>query len=350
MQFAGRSIALADLPALSGAPVVRGLYRESVNDFVVEEDLGFTPEGTGSHAWLWVEKVGLSTDEAANRLANRFGISRKEVGYAGKKDTHARTRQWFSLPAQPGMAEGALDPALTILEVTANARKLKIGQLAGNRFQLRLTLETQDSLDARLSLMQTQGIANYFGPQRFGRQGQNLSDARRLCARDPAGRRRLHPKDGMAASAARSAAFNAIVAARYEAGLGLSVEPNDVVIFTGRGSQFAAGAADLEDVEARIASGELSPTAPMPGRASQTGAQQAAFERAILEQDPLTAWMDGVFASEERRAVRVIPKQLVWTQMGTTLELSFWLPRGSFATAVLHELGTFSESHARTTS
>jgi len=60
--------------------------------------------------------------------------------------------------------------------------------------------------------------------------------------------------------------------------------------------------------------------------------------------------MDGVFASEERRAVRVIPKQLVWTQMGTTLELSFWLPRGSFATAVLHELGTFSESHARTTS
>ncbi len=348
--FGDRSVLLADLPPLLGPPVTTGEYRASVDDFVVQEDLGFVPEGDGSHAWLWVEKVGVSTDEAANRLALRFGVSRKDMGYAGKKDTFARTMQWFSMPMSTAIVAGPIDAAVTVLKVSANARKLKIGQLAGNWFELRLHIADASSVDARLARMQTEGIANYFGPQRFGKHGQNLSQARRLAARDPEGRRRLHPKEGMAASAARSAAFNAIVAQRIALGHPLQVEVGETVIFTGRGSQFLVDASDLPDVARRVAEGELSPTAPMPGRMSQTGAKQRAFEDRIIATDVLAAWMHGVFPSEERRAIRVIPKELVWQHIGTTLELRFWLPRGSFATAVLHELGLFSESHARITS
>lgn len=350
MYFGDCSVLLDDLPPLLGPPVTTGEYRASVDDFVVQEDLGFVPDGDGSHAWLWVEKVGVSTDEAANRLALRFGVSRKDIGYAGKKDTFARTRQWFSMPMTTGLVEGPIDAAVSVVQVSANARKLKIGQLAGNWFELRVRTADPSSVDARLTRMQTEGIANYFGPQRFGKQGQNLMQARRLAARDPEGRRRLHPKEGMAASAARSAAFNAIVAQRILLGHPLQVEAGETVIFTGRGSQFQVGPSELSDVMKRIGEGELSPTAPMPGRMSQTGVAQRAFEDRIMATDALTAWMRGVFPSEERRAIRVIPKELVWQQMGTTLELRFWLPRGSFATAVLHELGSFSESHARITS
>lgn len=350
IRFGERSVALADLPPLLGPPVTAGVYRKSVDDFVVREDLGFIPEGVGSHAWLWVEKVGISTDEAANRLARHFAVSRKDVGYAGKKDTFARARQWFSLPMSAQVVTGPVDAAVTVREVSANARKLKVGQLAGNWFELRLEVQAEAQVDRRLQQMQTEGVANYFGPQRFGKQGQNLMQARRMASRDPDGRRRLHPKEGMAASAARSAAFNAILAKRVEMGLGLSVAAGDTVVFTGRGSHFRVEEASLADVTQRISLGELSPTAPMPGRMSQTGAAQQAFEDGVLETDPLASWMRGVFPSEERRAIRVIPKELVWQQMGTTLELHFWLPRGSFATAVLHELGSFSESHARITS
>ena len=84
-----------------------------------------------------------------------------------------------------------------------------------------------------------------FGLQRFGRSGSNLEAARRLARRDPAGRRRLHPKDGMAASAARSAGFNAIVAARLRQNRWLEVTTGDAVALAGRGSHFMVSDSEL---------------------------------------------------------------------------------------------------------
>jgi tRNA pseudouridine13 synthase len=89
----------------------------------------------------------------------------------------------------------------------------------------------------------------------------------------------------------------------------------------------------------------------MAGRQSKTSIEQAAFERSILATDPeLYEWMTGVFRDEDRRAVRLLPKQLEATVSENTLELSFWLPKGSFATAVLNELGNLQEAHARSAS
>lgn len=349
MHYGTRPIGLLQLPRWHGEPVLQGTYRERPEDFVVEEILGYRPAGEGPHWWLWVEKRGISTDEACARLSASLGVSRKEIGYAGKKDTHAITRQWFSVPATGREPKpGALDSAVAILDVSANARKLKVGQLQGNQFSIRLSVEAIGSIEARCQAIVADGVPNYFGLQRFGRNGSNLAAARHLAARDPAGRKRLHPKDGMAASAARSAGFNAIVAARIESGGWLQVDCDEAVMFGSGGSQFLADAHTLSSVRSRVEAGELHPSAPLGGRASRTGPLQAAAERELLAGDAqLWPWLQGVFAKEERRAVRVMPEALQWHLGDGTLELTFTLPRGCFATAVLNELGPCHEYDAR---
>jgi tRNA pseudouridine13 synthase len=88
----------------------------------------------------------------------------------------------------------------------------------------------------------------------------------------------------------------------------------------------------------------------MAGKQSKTSVRQAESEAMVLGTDPeLLDWMRGVFRDEDRRAVRLLPKHLEAERSGNTLELSFWLPKGSFATALLNELGILQEAHARTT-
>lgn len=349
--YGSQPIDLASLPKAHGAAVFEGGYRAEPADFVVTEDLGFEPEGSGPHYWILIRKIGISTEEACARIAEISKTSRKDLGYAGKKDTHAIATQWISLPETAHIEEGPVDQQLEVLRVSRNQRKLKIGQLAGNRFQLRLHGKLIADLDERIGLIRRLGVPNYFGLQRFGRSGSNLDSARRLARRDPTGRRRLHPKDGMAASAARSAGFNAIVAAHLSAERWLTVSVGDVVSLSGRGSHFSVTETELASIETRIDSGELDPTAPMAGRQTKTSPEQATVESTILETDPeLIDWMRGVFRDEERRATRLLPKQLEAEVSGNTLELSFWLPKGSFATALLNEIGNLQETYARTAS
>ena len=346
--YGSQSIDLVHLPKAHGEAVFAGVYRTEVSDFVVTEDLGFELAGTGPHLWALIRKRGISTEEATSRLAQVSKTSRKDLGCAGKKDTHAVATQWISLPETAVIEEGVIDESLEVLRLTRNQRKLRIGQLAGNRFEIRLHGSTVGDFEERIKLIATEGVPNYFGPQRFGRSGSNLETARCLARRDPTGRRQLHPKDGMAASAARSAGFNAVVAARLRQSRWLEVKMGDAVALAGRGSHFMVSDSELEAVRDRIVTGDLDPTAPMAGRQTKTSIEQAAFECSILKIDPeLFTWMTGVFRDEERRAVRFLPKQLEAEGSGHTLELSFWLPKGSFATTLFNELGNLQEAHAR---
>ncbi len=345
--YGNRSIELSRLPRGHGVPVFEGVYRAEPSDFVVMEDLGFEPGGSGPHIWALIRKVGISSEEACSRLGQATKTSRKDLGYAGKKDTHAISTQWISLPDSAQIDVGPIDSALEVLRFSRNQRKLKIGQLAGNHFQLRLYGVVISDLGERLKAISSIGVPNYFGLQRFGRSGFNLEKARRLARRQLVGNQRLHPRDGMAASAARSAGFNAIVAERLNEGRWLNVAVGDAVSLAGRGSHFLASEADLSSIQSRIMAGELDTTAPMAGRISKTSSEQNAFETATLQTDPeLFDWMTAIFRDEDRRAVRVLPKKLEAEVTGNTLDLSFWLPRGSFATAVLNEIGTLRELYA----
>ncbi|HCD05745.1 MAG TPA: tRNA pseudouridine(13) synthase TruD, partial [Methylophaga sp.] len=64
------------------------------------EHLPFSPEGEGSHVWLYVQKTDTNTDWLAQEIARFAGVSPVAVGYAGLKDRHAVTSQWFSVNLQ----------------------------------------------------------------------------------------------------------------------------------------------------------------------------------------------------------------------------------------------------------
>ncbi len=88
---------MANLTWLHGKPAATGVLKANPEDFVVVEDLGFTPDGEGEHLLVNIRKNGCNTQFVADYLAKFAGIHARSVSYAGLKDRHAVTEQWFCL-------------------------------------------------------------------------------------------------------------------------------------------------------------------------------------------------------------------------------------------------------------
>ena len=331
------------IPRFLGPAPARGLLRATPEDFRVDESLAFPLTGEGGHLYLHVEKRGANTEWVVRQLARRAGVRAADLGYAGLKDRHAVTRQWVSLP--PGAAGGAQDwqglegEGYRVLAAVPHPRKLRRGALAGNRFRIRLRQVEGDraALEARLRTIARRGCPNWFGAQRFGRGGGNLAGAARLFAGE-AGRVPRHLR-GLWLSAARALLFNQVLAARVEAGNWDRALEGDVFQLAGSQSCFWGEVVD-DTLRRRVAELDIHPTGPLRGR----GTGHAAGACAALEETATAVpagWREGLERAglaAERRALRVLPRDLAWHWPdGSTLELSFALPRGSFATAVLDE-------------
>ena len=202
------------MPAL-GVPVNIGMVKCYPQDFRVIEQLGFTPTGEGDHVYLFVEKRDCNTDWVANQLAKLAKLKPVDVGYAGKKDRHAVTQQWFSLhlPNQPEPDWTALPQQVTLLSRSRHQKKLKIGALSSNKFKLivRELTGSVAELEQRLICLKQQGMPNYFGGQRFGRDNQNV---RRLIEMIGQHRKVKKTQRSMYISAGRSYLFNHILQQR----------------------------------------------------------------------------------------------------------------------------------------
>ena len=335
-----RCAALAPPRAL-GAPSARALLKLEPGDFHVEEKLSFAPDGGPAHRLLRVEKTDANTLFVARVLAREAGLRPHDVGFAGLKDRRAVATQWFSLPASravDGLAafEG---PGFRVLEVQAHSRKLRRGALAGNRFRI-LLRDVQGDLDEvkrRLAALAARGAPNYFGPQRFGREGANLEAVQAWLAggRLPAGRE----ERAFVLSAARSLAFNAVLASRVEAGSWERLLPGEVVNLDGSGSVFVAADIDA-DLERRCREFDVHPTGPLPGSGGVQPAEEAGqVESAALAPFvALTTALEEAGAEAARRPLRLRPGSLEYRFEDPCLELAFDLPRGAFATALLAEL------------
>ncbi|MFY0991125.1 tRNA pseudouridine(13) synthase TruD [Halomonas sp. C05BenzN] len=324
-------------------PPVAGGYRASPEDFVVEECLDFAPEGEGEHLWLWVEKRDLTTAMVARELARLCEASPREVGYSGMKDRVAVTRQWFSvqLPgraAPEALAERLAAHGIRVLDQRRHPRKLKRGVHRANRFRLRITGAAAEDprFQARWEWLCRHGVANYFGPQRFGPDGRNLLRARALLAR---GWRKRDDRDGMLLSAARSFLFNELLAARIGAGNWATPLPGEVVMLDGTASQFTVEAPDAE-LAARAGRLDLHPGGVLWGRGGSVADGEArAFEARLPERFPaLCQGLERAGVRLGRRALRLRLADPVLERGDGELWLSFALPRGGFATAVLREL------------
>ena len=336
----------ASLPRAHGTPVLSARIRVAPEDFRVDEIDGFEPEGSGEHLLLTIEKRGMNTAFAAKLIAQWAGVGEVGVGYAGLKDRHAVTVQRFSvhLPRRVAPDTAALEAHedLRLLGAAWHSRKLPRGALAGNRFVLRLrdTTGDRDAVEARLQAMAARGVPNYFGEQRFGREGDNVANALAMFA----GRRVARAQRTHLLSAARSQLFNRVLAARVETGSWDTALDGEVWMLDGSRSVF--GPLPFDDaLAARLASFDIHPSAPLWGRGELRSTDAAAaLELATLadaESLELRAGLEAAGLKQERRATRLQPRDLAWdwpAHEPGTLELRFVLPPGAYATTVLAEL------------
>jgi tRNA pseudouridine13 synthase len=293
------------------------------DDFIVTELPLQLPGGEGEHLWLDVEKNGANTAFVAQQLADAAGVQARDVGYAGLKDRHAITRQWFSIYLPKGETPDLTQlqhPEFKVHSQSRHVKKLRPGDLLGNRFCIVLRdvaggPQALQAVEANLQAVAAQGVPNYFGAQRFGFDGGNVALGRAMLAREI--RVRNPKKKGIYLSAVRSFVFNEVLALRIQQGLWGQTLPGDVMDEAGR------------------------PTGPLWGRGRVSTTEQAqALENSVAERHAsLCDGMEHAGLDQERRALVACPADMAWNwPQADQLVLTFTLPAGNYATSVLTEI------------
>ena len=304
----------------SGASATLKLLNE---DFIVTELPQQLPSGAGEHIWLDIEKNGANTAFVAQQLAEAAGVQLMDVGYAGLKDRYAITRQWFSIYLPKGETPDLTQlqhPEFKVLSQSRHVKKLRPGDLLGNRFRIVLRDVTGgpgaiEALESNLKSVASQGVPNYFGAQRFGFEGGNVEQGRAMLAREI--RVRNPKKKGIYLSAVRSFVFNEVLALRIQQGLWGKTLTGDVMDEVGQ------------------------PTGPLWGRGRVTTTDQAqALENGVAERHAtLCDGMEHAGLDQDRRALVASPVDMSWEWLqADQLALTFSLSAGNYATSVLNEL------------
>lgn len=363
------------LPQPVTPPIKQATYKNKVEDFIVNERLDLEFTGEGEHLWLHIQKSGINTAYLAKLLSEWADIPLRDVGYSGLKDRQALTTQWFSLriPKKqlPATAFAPVDikehESVIILAQHWHNKKLNRGTHRANQFIITLrdielvedsALAANEPLvEQHLATIGKTGVPNYFGPQRFGFGSNNIREALNLFAKDaskvladkaPAkkkNKRKGAPREqnSMELSAARSLIFNQILAARVRDGSWNTGLAGEVFNLDGSGSIFATEQLD-DELRARLASGDIHPTAVMWGTSNDKVTSAAAdIENDTVQHSALLLQLAiGLEQREikaQRRALRLPIADLTWHWIDEqTLVLDFTLITGSFATSVLASL------------
>ncbi|HTL50971.1 MAG TPA: tRNA pseudouridine(13) synthase TruD, partial [Planctomycetota bacterium] len=348
------------------------------DDFIVEERPAYAPSGAGTHQYLWIEKRGIDTNQAIRLLADYLRRPVRDFGVAGLKDKHAVARQHITIEHVPAERFAAFqDDRLKILSVTLHGNKLKIGHLKGNRFSITvrdLTIPAADACaraEAIFAQLRKSGLPNFYGPQRFGREGANVARAYQALTGNvlpgtlaprwggSADTSQLSPLrrgshlDTFLLNSLQSALFNAVAAERLAAGTVTRLIPGDLAFLHRNGAVFAvpdtaAVAREQPRAEAGVdgAPFEISPSGPMFGRRMTAPTADAlAIEQAVLRAWNISDDHLNSSAMREapgaRRPLRVpLENAAVEAVAGNedAYRVSFDLPAGSYATVVLNEL------------
>ena len=374
---------------LYGKPKSCGKLRSKMADFKVFEQLPFQPCGEGEHLFIHIRKTGANTVFVARQLAKYFTVKESLVSYAGLKDRFAVTEQWFGVHVPGKQVYDLSELVIEGVEVLSYARhnkKLRIGALTGNRFELTLRQVTDvEALEQRWQEIAQHGVPNYFGEQRFGINGGNIDKARALFSGTKVKDKK---KRGIYLSAARSFIFNSIVNQRIEEQRFNQIIDGDVCMLAGTQSVFAVDSVD-EILTKRYLDKDIDITAPMWG----AGELMTNGDAQIIEQQVADANQDfseglpRFGLKQERRRIRlcisetsidieesdiqkndiqetdikinIAVKELntiadtnTGIKTGTnaetsTVKLSFFLPAGCYATTVLRELIDYQDMTER---
>ncbi len=319
------SITLPTWSRAYGVPLFAARLRTVPEDFQVTEQLGWGLSGDGEHDYLWVEKTNANTEWVAQQLALYADVPVKDVGFAGLKDRHAVTQQWFSVPRWNSPNWNGLGvEGVRVADTKRHQRKLRRGAHRGNAFQIILRHDEVIAADAvvdRLTLISKEGVPNYYGEQRFGRGGGNL----RLANDWAMGKRLPRHKRSLAISTVRSFLFNEALTQRVQNSTWNHFIPGDVANLNGTGSVFDVQEID-DELRRRCDEMDIHPAGILAGEGSNIEPEiwQSALNKRRVE--PGT------------RSLRLPVRDLTCAFSETSMALAFTLDRGAFATAVLREL------------
>ncbi len=321
-----------------GPALFSAVIRSKPSEFDVTEELGFEFSADGEHDYLFVEKTNANTEWVSRQLAAHAAVASKYVGYAGLKDRYSISRQWFSIPRwnAPDWTQFAAD-GVRLLELRRHHRKLRRGAHQGNRFRivLRGALPRAGELGKRLTTVAQPGVPNYFGEQRFGRGGSNIA----LADAWANGQRLGRHKRSLAISTVRSFLFNEALDKRVREQTWNRLVAGDTVNLDGTGSIFEIDAVDNE-LQRRCREMDIHPAGALCGQGTPLSTVPAEREN----------WLDALARARVKpasRPFRIAVANLEWSTAAESLELSFTLGRGAYATAVLRELADISDK-ART--
>lgn len=322
-------MSLPDWARAHGAPLFSASIRTQVADFDVTEELGFEFSGDGEHDFLWIEKTGANTEWVSRQLAGHAEVPARDVGYAGLKDRHAVTRQWFSVPHwnAPNWDQLQVD-GVSVLDVQRHKRKLKRGVHKGNRFRIMMrgVVPNVRALEERLEIVRSTGVPNYFGEQRFGRDASNIHLANDWSA----GKRMPRHRRSIAISTARSLLFNQVLDARVRQKSWNRLLAGDVANLDGSGSVFTIDEPS-EDLIRRCREMDVHPTGVLWGE----GAAKSSVE---FGHDNWITALTNARVKAARRSLRLRVIDLHWSAGSNSVELRFGLGHGAYATSVLREI------------
>lgn len=325
-----------------GKPPLGAVFASVPEDFIVEEELGFVPDGEGEHHYWHIEKRGLTTEQMLRSIARDCRLPPASLSVAGLKDRQAVTRQWVSIHAPASVPDPALirDDSIQVLEVSRSRRKLKRGAHRGNHFRIVLRDPRGDrvAIEDRLARIRDQGVPNYFGVQRFGRHSDNIAAflAWQRGEKRPGNRF----MKSLLISSARSWLFNRVVSRRVEEGNWACAVPGDAFNLDGSQSWFLPEPAET-GLDERLDELDIHPTGPLWGAGLPPVQDRAlALEMAVSGQFPaLTDALAGKGLRQERRPLRLRVRDLHSNDAEDgSLVLEFRLDRGAYATSVLREL------------
>jgi tRNA pseudouridine13 synthase len=342
----------ADLPGIGGR------IKSVPEDFEVEEVPAYEPCGSGPFLYLWIEKRAMGAEYFNRQVAHRLGIPVGEVGTAGLKDRHAVTRQMVSVPATVEERLGQLEgDGLRLLSVNRHTNKLRPGHLHGNRFRILVREPNPDAavlLAPLVERLRTHGLPNFYGPQRFGREGETVLIGLALLRGEPPP---VSPTTGrkpnvrspflrkLALSAAQSALFNHYLGGRLADGLLRTVLAGDVMAKWPFGGLFVA--ADVPAEQARFEARETVHAGPIFGRKTfPAAADAAAREAAVLAEaqlGPEALRGFGKLLQGTRRHNLVYLQDLTAAVEPEGVRLQVTLPAGAYATVLLREITKSSE-------
>jgi len=361
---------VTDLPRAWGEPLASARLKSKPSDFIVREALDFDFDGEGEHLFLHIRKCGLNTSDILEQLQKRFQCGSVDIGVSGLKDKNAITDQWFSVRTPQSLEDTPLNSILVdyspgaedsssvtvptgefvVLESHRHSRKLRRGAHRHNRFTITLTdLNAADmqmartEIDDRLKVISEHGFVNYFGPQRFGINQQNLVKAERYFANPK--RKMSRVQRGLLISSARSLLFNHVCAERVKQSCWNTPLKGEPLLLDGTHSFFVnddtAGEVDENNTAERCRALDVHPTGPLWGQGDTLAVGACGeFEKDCLQNyKPFTDGLEKAGLKQQRRALRAGVEQLNWQwQESGALVLDFNLLKGVYATSFLAEI------------